>query len=300
MLQQGLDKISIDQLFSGKGISLSILRLDKLHPVISGNKLFKLHYFIENALQSAHKRILSFGGAYSNHLVATAYASNQAGLQSIGVVRGEKPACLSHTLQQCMAYNMQLKFISRQAYQLKEEPDFIATLVEEFGECILIPEGGYHPLGAEGAARIMDIVKDENYSHICTATGTCTTLAGLLIGAKQQQHLIAVNVLKGMVDTIKRIEFLTGMPPDNGKLTIINGYHFGGYAKKTPELIDYMNFLWKQYQLPTDFVYTAKLVYAIMNKIHTGYFAEGSNILLLHTGGLQGNQSLPAGTLIFE
>ncbi len=287
-----------DELFQQKKVSVSVLRLDQIHPIVSGNKLFKLHYFLQQAIASTHKTIVTFGGAYSNHLVATAFACQASGIKSIGIVRGEKPVQLSTTLQQCSNYGMQLKFISRQAYSKKEENDFLTQLKNEFDECIIIPEGGYHPSGAKGAALIYDLIKDNSYTHICTATGTATTLAGLLLNSGDK-NIISVPVLKGLNDIEERINFLLGNNFKKGKLQIFDDYNFGGYAKKTETLTDFMNYLWQQHQLPTDFVYTAKLFYAVFDKIKNNHFEEHSNILCLHTGGLQGNSSLPAGTLLF-
>jgi 1-aminocyclopropane-1-carboxylate deaminase len=292
-------EVITDDLLQQKNISLSVLRLDKIHPVVSGNKLFKLHYFLEEALQSQHKTILTFGGTYSNHLVATAFACQADGLKSIGIVRGERPAQLSNTLQQCIEYGMQLQFISRAAYLKKEEASFISDLTRGFGETVLIPEGGYHPSGAKGAALIGKLVSKDTYTHICTAAGTATTTAGLLQCAGPEQEIISVPVLKGMTDISERIDLLNGKNTSQKQLRIFNEYHFGGYAKKTPELLLFMNQLWQHHQLPTDFVYTAKLFFAIYDKLKQGYFSAGSRILCLHTGGLQGNNSLPVGTLLF-
>lgn len=293
----GIDPLKND-LFDKKQVSVSVLRLDKIHPVVSGNKLFKLHYFLQEALQSAHKTILSFGGAYSNHLAATAYACSVLGLKSIGVVRGEEPALLSHTLQQCTRDGMHLKFISRKQYAEKKEPALIQSLLDAFGKCTVVPEGGFHPLGAKGAALIMELIREE-YTHTCTAAGTASTLAGLLLGAGVSQKIIGIPVLKGMTDVEERIIHLTGYENLPGNLELLDGYHFGGYAKKTGELIQFMNQCWQQYQLPLDFVYTAKMFYAITDCIKNDHFPKGSNIICLHTGGLQGNLSLPANTLIF-
>jgi len=287
-----------DELLLQKKISLSVLRLDKIHPIVSGNKLFKLHYFVQQALQSVHETIITFGGAYSNHLVATAFACHEYGLKCIGIVRGEHPKQLSHTLQQCMEYGMTLKFISRTAYAKKEYPDQLNDININFDDAVIIPEGGYDALGAKGAALIWDVMGENNYSHICTAVGTATTLAGLLSCAIQQE-IIGVPVLKGMHDIDNRLDFMLGNNFKKELLQIFNQYHFGGYAKKNSELIDFMNYLWQQHQLPTDFVYTAKLFFAIYDKIKNNYFTEGSHILTLHTGGLQGNKSLPSGTLLF-
>jgi len=287
-----------DDLFIEKQVTVSVLRLDRIHPTVSGNKLFKLHYFLAEAIASGHKTIVTFGGAYSNHLSATAYACGLLQLNCIGIVRGERPTQLSPTLQQCMADGMQLKFIPRADYADKVNPSFIAGLKKEFGDCTVIPEGGYHPLGATGAALIMELLKEKNYSHICTASGTVTTTAGLLMAAKPQQAVISIPVLKGITDTGERVQELTGKPaPAN--LHVLTGYHFGGYAKKNDDLITFMNHCWLQYRLPLDFVYTAKMFFTVMDSIRNNYFEKGSEIICLHTGGLQGNKSLPLDTILF-
>ncbi len=312
-----------DDLFVQKQIKVSVLRLDKIHPVVSGNKLFKLHYFLEEALQSNYptgsfpqgpvggRTVLSFGGAYSNHLSATAFACKAMQLKSIGIVRGEMPAQFSPTLQQCLDDGMQLKFISREEYDLKETAAFLPTgpggpagsggqsLQTEFGECVIIPEGGYHPMGAKGAALIMDLISHKKYTHVCTASGTATTLAGLLMAAGASQKIISVPVLKGITDTNERLKFLTGKAENFTNLQILSGYHFGGYAKKAEPLIDFMNHCWLQYKLPLDFVYTAKMMFAVIESIKNNYFEKGSEIICLHTGGLQGNKSLPLNSLLF-
>ncbi len=294
----GIDVLN-NVFFAEKQVTVSMLRLDLIHPEVSGNKLFKLHYFLKEALSSKHKTILSFGGAYSNHLAATAFACKSLTLKSIGIVRGEKPTQLSPTLLQCIDEGMQLKFISRQEYAGKENADFIRSLQNEFGEYILIPEGGYHPTGAAGASLIMELICDKTFSHICVATGTATTIAGLSAAAKPGQTIIAVPVLKGMTDINERMQYLgchTGMPRN---LQILAGYHFGGYAKKTDVLIQFMNQCWLQYQIPLDFVYTAKMFFAITDCIAKNYFKKGSDILCIHTGGLQGNKSLPLYSLLY-
>jgi 1-aminocyclopropane-1-carboxylate deaminase len=278
-----------------KNVRLCILRLDKIHPIVSGNKIFKLHYFLQDALTYSLPGILTFGGSYSNHLVATAYACKTAGLKSIGFVRGEKPATLSPILQACMKYGMQLHFLPRAVYDKKETAHFIENFPDEWKKYVWVPEGGYHPKGAAGAALIAEMV-NENCTHICTALGTATTLAGLITGAKKHQQIIGIPVLKGMLDINERIEYLTNKTTT---YQLLDGYHFGGYAKKTPALIQFMNELYKQNNIPTDFVYTAKMMFAVLDNIEKDFFPPGSKITCLHTGGLQGNASLPAGTLIF-
>lgn len=288
-----------DELFLQKQVSVSVLRLDKIHPVISGNKLFKLHYFLKEAKALLQDTIVTFGGAYSNHLAATAFACNALQMKSVAVVRGERPARLSHTLQQCTNEGMHLKFVSRQQFAAKDDNAFIESLKEEFGNCMIIPEGGFAPAGARGAALIMDLVGDNDYTHICTASGTATTTAGLLLAAKPGQIIISLPVLKGMADNKKRIKELTGNKDDFENLLILDGYHFGGYAKSTAGLFQFMNDCWLKYKLPLDFVYTAKMLYGVIDNIEKDKFERGSKILCLHTGGLQGNKSLPLGTLMF-
>lgn len=287
-----------DDLFLKKEVSVSVLRLDKIHPLVSGNKIFKLHYFLQEALASKHKTIITFGGAYSNHLAATAYACKAFGLNCIGIVRGEKPVHLSSTLQQCVQDGMTLKYISRNDYEKKDIAPFLNELKREFGDFIIIPEGGYHPLGAKGAALIYELLKNKNYSDIVLATGTATTLAGILIAAKPTQQITAIPALKGISDTEKRLSELTGAACFVN-LQIFNDYHFGGYAKKNDQLISFMNDCWRRYRLPLDFVYTAKMFYGVKDLIKKDTFKKGSNIICLHTGGLQGNKSLPLNLLLF-
>jgi 1-aminocyclopropane-1-carboxylate deaminase len=288
-----------DKLLIEKGIELFLLRLDQIHSIISGNKLFKLNYFLKKAIDSNTKNIITFGGAYSNHLVATAYACKISGIQSVGIVRGEKPSNLSHTLEHCLSYGMELEFISRESFNSDRKMLLATEILNSKGDGILIPDGGYHPLGAMGAAEINDIFNKSSPTHICTAVGTATTLGGLSISSSPTQKIIGIPVLKGLNDIKERLQFVTNHRSiDN--VEIFNEYHFGGYAKKTSELIDFMNQLYRTNQIPTDFVYTGKMMFAIMDKIKKNYFQKGSKIMCIHTGGLQGNLSLPKGTLIFD
>ena len=292
-----LDEISSSFLKS-RQIELFIARLDLIHPVVSGNKLFKLYYFIEEAIRENKNTIVTMGGAYSNHLVATAFYCKEAGLKSIGIVRGEMPAIKSHTLNACESYGMKLIYISRSDYNKKDE-NFISEMTRENSvDIYFIPEGGYHPLGAKGASLIMEKIKETDASHICTAVGTATTLSGLILNTKPNQQIIAVPVLKGMNDLVSRLNYLTNNI-DHDQLCIFDEYHFGGYAKKDGTLIQFMNDFYTEYEVPTDFVYTGKMMYAIFNKIKSDFFPLGSKIICIHTGGLQGNLSLPNGSLVF-
>ena len=279
-----------DSLLKEKQIRLSILRLDKIHAVVSGNKLFKLHYFLEEAT-AQNLPIITYGGAYSNHLVATAYACKLLSIPCTGVVRGEEPARWSHTLIACKNLGMELTFVSRMEYGAR-------SVSLEHPGYFVIPEGGYHPLGAKGASLILQCMPTNAFTHICTATGTATTLAGLLLSALPQQRVLSYAALKGLNDIPTRLQFLTGQERFHN-LELINDYHWGGYAKHTEELLQFMNDLHSRFSLPTDFVYTAKMMFGIFQQVKQGFFPAGSNVLGVHTGGLQGNLSLPKGMLDF-
>lgn len=297
----GVPEIAIQQLddpvFSERNIRWVLARFDQADPVVSGNKKFKLHYFLEEARASGKKRIVTFGGAYSNHLVATAKACRDLGFRSTGIVRGKGFTHESHTLIACRSYGMELHFVSREEYAAASpQPEKINTWFDAEQD-LLVPEGGFHPLGALGAAQMLEHIPYHDATHIVCATGTGATVAGLLRASKPAQHVISVPVLKNLNDLPARLATLN---PGIEKLPLVlNQYHFGGYAKYNETLLQFMNSLYKNTGVPTDFVYTAKMMYAIKDQVIHGNFAEGSVILAMHTGGLQGNQSLPPGTLIF-
>lgn len=274
------------------GVNIHIARLDKIHPLVSGNKLYKLYYFLELALQKNISIIKTYGGPYSNHLLATASACKQMCLEAVGIVRGERPTRLSETLIQCQQLGMELIFSDRNDYRENSQ----SFVVDE--ESLTIPEGGYHALGAKGASLITTNPVFQQASHIVVAVGTATTTAGLLQGTAPDQKIIAVPVLKGLNDLQGRIKHLGGDASFNN-LIIEKDYHFGGYAKHSPELFQFMNFVYEETGLPTDFVYTGKMMFAMSDLVRKGKIAAGSNVLCIHSGGLQGNRSLPQGTLIF-
>lgn len=298
----GLDDLNIccqmiDNLQIRKaGISLSVLRLDQIHPVVSGNKLFKLHYFLHPESGEQPPGVITFGGAYSNHLVATAYACSEKGIPSIGIVRGEMPSLLSPTLQHCQLHGMKLHFVPRQSYRNHLSDMDIQSFLQEHPNHAIVPEGGAGVAGALGASYIMKQQGMDKATHICTAVGTGTTLAGLSIAAYSAQTIIGIPVLKELTDIASNVVAMGGNPT---QMDIWDDFHFGGYAKKTPELIAFMNSWYAATGIPTDFVYTAKMLFGVMKKIEQGYFPSGSHVIAVHTGGLQGNASLPEGSIIF-
>lgn len=281
---------------SANDVVTDILRLDLIHPVISGNKWFKLQYYLKEALAMKCNRLVSFGGAYSNYIVALALAGQKAGIPTTGFIRGDAPTNLSHTLKEAMSYGMELQFVSRADYRLK---DFIQNSYHQPG-WYWIPEGGYGVLGAKGAAEILDIHDTSIYSHIICATGTGTMMAGLIQGALPTQQILGISVLKNHLSIFQEIQALinkqtTKLP----SFQCMHGYDWGGYGKHQPALLSFMQDFWKQEQIPTDFVYTAKMIYAIKDLIQKNHFEPGSRLLLIHSGGLQGNRSLPSEILPF-
>jgi 1-aminocyclopropane-1-carboxylate deaminase len=264
---------------AARGIRVDVLRLDRLHPVVSGNKRFKLKGHLEQAALAAADTIITFGGAWSNHLVATAYAAGEAGLRSVGIVRGERPAVLSATLTDALRYGMTLEFISRDQYAKKE----IAVFCERYPGAYIIPEGGAGPPGIRGSEEILRMIDSSGYTHILCAFGTGTMFQGLIRAAMPGQVVIGVPVLKGFE------------PRDN----LWTNYHFGGYARHPRELLDFMNEFYRETGVPSDIVYTGKLLYGVRDSIRRESFVTGSRLLVIHSGGLQGNRSLPYGKLQF-
>lgn len=286
-----------DNSLAERNIQLSVLRLDKMHPVISGNKLFKLKYFIRQAQECEFNKVITFGGAYSNHLVATAYASRQAGFGSVGIVRGEEPRQMSHTLNDCLGYGMHLEFFSRDVYREITGKEGYGQIQEQYRDHLLIPEGGFSLRGVRGAREILDFTSQKDYTHICCAIGSATTFAGLLLAAESHIELIGFPVLKNMIDIETKLIEL-GVPPGKS-YKLQPDYHFGGYAKKTDELINFLNKFYSVHTIPLDFVYTGKMMFGINDLIRNNYFPQNSRILAIHTGGLQGNLSLDNGVLNF-
>lgn len=271
------------------GVTATMLRADLLHPVISGNKWYKLRYYLEAAQQQQVQLIVTRGGAWSNHIVATAAACRLHGKPCAGIIRGEAPAVWSATLLEAKAYGMQLHFISREDFRNGHVPDIIRQTPH-----LMIPEGGHAEAGVRGAATMLDHMDIQPYTHILCAVGTGTMMAGLIRRASPHQQVIGIPVLKtetGMDAHI--LPFLT----KNSAYRFEYGFHFGGYAKRTDELIRFMNQWYVWTGIPTDFVYTGKLCYAFHAMLKQGRFQPGSHVLLIHSGGLQGNASLPSGTL---
>jgi 1-aminocyclopropane-1-carboxylate deaminase len=276
-------------------ISASVLRLDMVHPVVSGNKWYKLKEYLKEAKEQGKTTIVTFGGAFSNHIVATAAACDLFGFKSVGIIRGERPIILSGTLQDAINYGMHLIFLSREEYKSKSIPEELFN-EHPSDQLYFINEGGYGSLGMLGAASILNEIYTYEYTHFLAAVGTGTTLAGLLQASQNDQQVIGISVMKNNLSLDGAVERLA---PNRQNFRILHDYHFGGYAKRTPELLDFMNQWYHLTGIPSDFVYTGKLFFAFNKLISGNFFPPDSNILLIHSGGLQGNRSLPAGSLVF-
>lgn len=285
------DNLSLP-LYNEKKIRVDILRLDKVHPQVSGNKWFKLRYYLEEAKTEGKKTMVTFGGAWSNHILATAAACKINNVNCIGIIRGEQSSKLSLTLIHAKKLGMQLVFSSREDYRQQKIPE------EYYNNAYyIIPEGGYGLNGAKGGATILDNCKKEIYTHIVCAAGTGTMTAGLIKGASPDSRVISISVLKNNFALEEKIKFLTGKTETTCHVN--HDYHFGGYAKKKPFLINFMNEFYHQTGIPSDFVYTGKLFFAVNDMIRNNFYPVGSNLVIIHSGGLAGNASLSKGTLIF-
>jgi 1-aminocyclopropane-1-carboxylate deaminase len=276
------------QLFERQGIRVLVKREDLNHPFVSGNKWWKLKYNLEDALRQGHETLLTFGGAYSNHIFATAAAGKELGLKTIGIIRGEEVLPLNHTLSFAESCGMKLHYISREAYRKKAELDFINQLRDQFGNFYLIPEGGTNELAVKGCAEFAERLNNEiDFDYLCLSMGTGGTMAGMIEGMNSSKNLIGFSSLKGGEFLVEEIRRMTS--PEKTNWSINSDYHFGGYGKATLELGNFMKEVNEKYQLPLDIVYNSKMFYGIMDLMKKDYFKRGSNLLVLHTGGLQGN-----------
>lgn len=268
-----------------KQVSLIIKREDLLHPLISGNKFRKLKYNLIEAKNRDFDTILTFGGAYSNHIAATAYAGKLHGFKTIGIIRGDELSEkweTNPTLQLASEHGMRFIFISRDEYRDKENPSYLKKLQHEHGPFYILPEGGTNTLAVRGCEEILRS-GDADYDVICCAVGTGGTLAGILNSSLENQRILGFPALKGdfLSEDIRNFAVNDGWE-------LITDYHFGGYAKVTRELIDFVNNFKQQTRIPLDPIYTGKMVFGILDLVRQDYFLPKTKILAIHTGGLQG------------
>lgn len=275
---------------------VDLLRLDLIHPIVSGNKFYKLRYYIELASEKGVSTVASFGGPFSNHIVALAYTAKEAGLKSIGYIRTNEDEPITPSLKEAKAYGMELVYLGRTNFQLKKAA--ILQSSETNTDTYLIDEGGYGIIGAKGAATILSENDTAHYDVIICAVGTGTMLAGIINAAEPHQKVIGIPVLKNEGSIEAEINAL--LEDKNRPYTLLHQFHQGGYAKTNSMMLDFMNRLWDAEKIPTDIVYTSKLLFGVEQLIKEKYFEKDASILVIHSGGLQGNRSLPAGTLKFS
>lgn len=272
-------------------VSVFVKREDLNHPTVSGNKWWKLKFNLEEALRSSHQTIVTLGGAYSNHIYATAAAAAALGLKAIGIIRGNEIKPLNPTLSFAQQKGMELRFVSREKYKRKNSPEFLQELKSAVGEFLFLPEGGSNLLAVNGCASfVQEELSKINFDNLFLPVGTGATMAGLICGFRGKKRVTGVSVLKGGAflegDIRKFVAGYSGTSFENWRL--ITHYHHGGYAKTTPELHSFITEMNDTYSLPLDHVYTGKLLWAVFKEIEAGAIARGEKILVLHTGGLQG------------
>jgi len=287
---------------------VDVLRLDVLHPIVSGNKFYKLRFYIAAAIENGVSTVASFGGPYSNHIVALAYTAKEAGLKSIGYIRTNEDEPITPSMAEAKGYGMELVYLGRTDFQTKKAS--ILETKNAKSDMYLIDEGGYGTIGAKGAATILSENETAHYDYIVCAVGTGTMLAGIAHAALPHQKIIGIPVLKNEGSIEAEINSLlldkndlnydsNNYNKNSNSYTLLHQFHQGGYAKTNPMMLDFMNRLWDAEKIPTDIVYTSKLLFAIEQLIQENYFEKDASILVIHSGGLQGNRSLPDGTLKF-
>jgi len=286
-------------------VEIYVLRLDLIHPWINGNKWFKLKYNILTAKEQKFTSLLTFGGAYSNHIYATAAAGNLFGLETIGVIRGEERLPLNPTLDFAVSQGMQLVYLDRQTYRQRETVELHQQLKQQFGEVFIIPEGGCNLDGVKGCTEIITEVSGmKDFHTICVACGTASTLVGMALSLHQQQKnkknkkIIGFPVLKGgeflagQVKSLSEKYLVANIDTSVNFLApweLVCDYHFGGYGKIKAELSQFCQKFADQHGVPLDYIYTGKMFYGVMDLLQKGFFPPGDRLLLVHTGGLQGN-----------
>jgi 1-aminocyclopropane-1-carboxylate deaminase len=270
-------------------ITLYIKREDQIHPYISGNKFRKLKYNLHQAKAENKDTLLTFGGAFSNHILAVAAAGKEQKFKTIGIIRGEELVFKINenpTLQKAQEFGMQFEFVDREMYSTKREDSYLEKLKQKFDDFYLIPEGGTNELAVKGCEEILN-EDDFEFDYICCAIGTGGTISGIINCSKSSQQVLGFPALKGnfLYEDIRKF-----VKRDNWKL--ISDYHFEGYGKVTSELISFINDFKMKYDVPLDPIYTGKMVFGVIDLVQKNYFPSGSKVLLIHTGGLQGIQGM--------
>ena len=292
-----LEKVN-DPLLSERKISLFIKREDLNHPHMSGNKWHKLKYNLQNAINEDKGTLLTFGGAYSNHIYAVAAAGKIFNLRTIGIIRGEEHLPLNPTLSFAVENGMQIYYIDRKSYRKKESSEIINQLQEKFGDYYLLPEGGTNELAVKGCSEIISKI-DIDFDYICCPCGTGGTLAGLISGLNGNKFALGFAVLKGASFLKDNVNSLLKNFNESSFLNwhVNLDYHFGGYARTNSILLDFVNRFTSITKILVEPIYTGKMLFGIYDLAEKGCFEEGSQIIAVHTGGLQGLKGLTSRTI---
>lgn len=260
-------------------------REDLIHPYVSGNKFRKLKYNLAQAKKQNSATLLTFGGAFSNHILAVAAAGKEYDFKTIGIIRGEELLSKiedNPTLKKAQDFGMIFEFVTRELYREKSSLAFIQQVKDKFGDFYLIPEGGTNDLAVKGCEEILTD-EDNGFDYICCAIGTGGTISGIINCSKNSQQVLGFPSLKGefLKEDIRK--FVT-----NSNWDLITDYHFGGYAKVSEELVLFINKFYHEHEIALDPIYTGKMMYGVLDLIDKNYFPINSKILVIHTGGLQG------------
>lgn len=277
-------------LFKKHQLIVSIKRDDNIHPIISGNKWRKLKFNLRFAEENNYRGIISFGGSFSNHIHALAFACQQQDLKSIGIIRGEQIYASNYTLSMAQQWGMKLNFVDRKTYRLREDTDYLKNLQQKYPDYLLVPEGGSNKLALGGVGEIITELNQQcEFDTLLTPVGSGGTLAGLIQADNNQHQLLGISVLKQEGYLTEQVNSLLGNHYSHfNNWQILSEFHRGGYAKFSKEdegrIVDF--------NLQTGFVfepvYSGKMILALLDLIERGYFIKGQRIVLLHTGGLQG------------
>jgi 1-aminocyclopropane-1-carboxylate deaminase len=275
--------------YGQKVAALDMLRLDLVHPIVSGNKWYKLRLNMKHAIDGGFRSVVTFGGGYSNHLIATAHAARKFGLPSVGIVRG-KYDVLTPTLEACKAEGMELIFVSQADYENKHEPKWARNLVAHFDEIFIIPEGGANEWGRVGAGLINRFI-DAKYTQVILSVGTGTTFIGLRNKIDPKQQMLGFVPMKQ--GAYLHTHIVEHLPQDkNRNWQLFDEWHFGGFGRWNKELLMFMNAFYTTNSIPLDMVYTGKMMYGLQQMLIADYFDKEEKILCIHSGGLQGNASV--------
>lgn len=270
-------------------ISVYVKREDLIHPFISGNKFRKLKYNLLQAQSEGKTRLLTFGGAFSNHIAAVAAAGKEFNFETIGVIRGDELSSKideNPTLAFAQECGMHFDFVSREKYRTKDTLSFIDELKEAYGDFYLLPEGGTNALAVKGCEEILTVA-DSSFSHVCCAVGTGGTISGIINSVLPSQKIIGFPALKGLFLSDDIRKFVT-----NEHWELVHDYHFGGYGKINEDLIRFINWFYQETNIPLDPIYTGKMMYGLFDLINKGYFPKEAKILVIHTGGIQGIEGM--------